>query len=213
MPGQDKTNGNAEKLIVSQFHNDMDGQKQWASVMVIGATNGGNCVDSVTRNFYHFDHNIDIGRHDGRLELLCVHIHNMTLGEDIDYAQITRATHGVFGEDFSALAPTLFAGDVNLGEGMGDSPFSKEYIHNLFTRNLVHQSLSFVVDDKLGEGVVDCLSKCMTYTVERICIWDISKALKWGKVLMQIITDSTSPWFLARTWQLVRWYGYGYGIW
>ena len=63
-------------------------------------------------------------------------------------------------------------------------------------------------DHKLGEGVVDCVNKCVVYAVERICIWDISKALKWGKLLLQIFPDPRGSCFLARTCSFVRWYGY-----
>ena len=147
----------------------------------------------------------------------------------LDY--INQRCDGSFRDDVGSstcvLTRLLLAGNVHFREGMGNPTFVTDSVKNLVARNMMHHSLSFVVDDKLGEGVVDRFDKCVTYAVGRICIWDISKALKWGKVLMQIFAAPRNSWFLARTlsfvhwygsscartWRIFRWCGYGYGIW
>ena len=73
--------------------------------------------------------------------------------------------------------------------------------------------MPFIADSSLGEGKMIQLYPCVAGAVGEICIVYTSKALKWGKVLMQIFTNSRSPWFFGRAWQIVRWRGYGYGIW
>ena len=64
----------------------------------------------------------------------------------------------------------LLAGNVHLGEGVGVPTFSTDSVHNLAAGNLMNNSLSFVVDYKLGEGLVDRFNKFVVYVVERICI-------------------------------------------
>ena len=91
----------------------------------------------------------------------------------------------------------LLEDDAHFGEGMGDTTFATDSIQNLVAGNMMHHGLSFLFDHKLGEGVIDCFNKCVVYAVERICIWDISKALKWGKVLLQIFPDPRGSWFLG----------------
>ena len=103
----------------------------------------------------------------------------------------------------------LLAGYVHFGEGMGGTTFATDSGQNLVAGNMVHHDLSFVLDNKLGEFFVDCFNKCVVYAVKSICIWYISKALKWGKVLLQIFPDPRGSWFLARTCSFVHWYGYG----
>lgn len=60
-PKRDKTNGEVERRIVSQLLTLMDGLKQRASVVVIGATNRPNSMDPALRRFGRFDREIDIG--------------------------------------------------------------------------------------------------------------------------------------------------------
>ena len=74
---------------------------------------------------------------------------------------------------------------------------------NLVARNLLNFRLSarnipFAGNSTLGKGAVVHLYQCVTWTVDKICILYTSKALKWGKVLMQIFADPRGTWFLAR---------------
>jgi len=83
----------------------MDGLKQRASVVVIGATNRPNAIDPALRRFGRFDREIDIGVPDenGRLEVFRIHTRNMKLDEDVDPESIARETHGFVGADMAAL--------------------------------------------------------------------------------------------------------------
>lgn len=104
-PKRDKTNGEVERRIVSQLLTLMDGLKQRATVIVIGATNRQNSMDPALRRFGRFDREIDVGVPDenGRLEIFRIHTRNMKLDEDIDPDVIARETHGFVGADMAAL--------------------------------------------------------------------------------------------------------------
>ncbi|XP_029908996.1 transitional endoplasmic reticulum ATPase [Myripristis murdjan] len=104
-PKREKTHGEVERRIVSQLLTLMDGLKQRAHVVVMGATNRPNSVDPALRRFGRFDREIDIGIPDstGRLEVLQIHTKNMKLAEDVDLERIAAETHGHVGADLAAL--------------------------------------------------------------------------------------------------------------
>lgn len=104
-PKRDKANGEVERRIVSQLLTLMDGLKQRASVVVIGATNRPNTMDPALRRFGRFDREIDIGLPDenGRLEIMRIHTRNMKLADDVDAEAIAKETHGFVGADMAAL--------------------------------------------------------------------------------------------------------------
>jgi len=104
-PKREKANGEVERRIVSQMLTLMDGLKQRASVVVIGATNRPNSIDPALRRFGRFDREIDIGVPDenGRLEIFRIHTRNMKLGDDVDPLAIAKETHGFVGADMAAL--------------------------------------------------------------------------------------------------------------
>merc|ERR1711991_1167219 len=104
-PKRDKTNGEVERRIVSQLLTLMDGLKQRASVVVIGATNRPNSMDPALRRFGRFDREITIGVPDepGRLEVFRIHTRNMKLDDDVDPEAVARDTHGFVGADMAAL--------------------------------------------------------------------------------------------------------------
>merc|ERR1711988_177486 len=104
-PKRDKANGEVERRIVSQMLTLMDGLKQRANVVVIGATNRPNTIDPALRRFGRFDREIDIGVPDenGRLEIFRIHTRNMKLADDVDPEEVARETHGFVGADMAAL--------------------------------------------------------------------------------------------------------------
>merc|ERR1712084_110882 len=104
-PNREKSQGEVEKRVVAQLLTLMDGLKQRASVVVIGATNRPNAIDPALRRFGRFDREIDIGVPDenGRLEVFRIHTRNMKLDEDVDPEAIARETHGFVGADIAAL--------------------------------------------------------------------------------------------------------------
>jgi len=104
-PKRDKTNGELERRIVSMLLTLMDGLKGRGQVVVIGATNRVNVIDSALRRFGRFDREIEMGVPDatGRLEILHIHTRNMKLSEEIDLEVIADATHGFVGADLAQL--------------------------------------------------------------------------------------------------------------
>merc|ERR1711865_729973 len=104
-PKRDKTNGEVERRIVSQMLTLMDGLKQRASVVVIGATNRPNSIDGALRRFGRFDRELDIGVPDdnGRLEIMRIHTKNMKLTDDVKLEEIAANTHGFVGADLAQL--------------------------------------------------------------------------------------------------------------
>ena len=104
-PNREKTHGEVERRIVSQLLTLMDGLRQRAQVMVIGATNRPNSLDPALRRFGRFDKEIDIGVPDevGRLEILRIHSKNMPLSDDVDLERVGKDTHGFVGADLAAL--------------------------------------------------------------------------------------------------------------
>merc|ERR1719283_583937 len=104
-PKRDKTNGEVERRIVSQLLTLMDGMKQRAHVVVMGATNRPNSIDPALRRFGRFDRGVDIGIPDatGRLEILRIHTKNMKLADDVDLEKVAQESHGHVGADLAAL--------------------------------------------------------------------------------------------------------------
>ncbi|KAM0864636.1 hypothetical protein ACQ4PT_043796 [Festuca glaucescens] len=104
-PKREKTHGEVERRIVSQLLTLMDGMKARAHVIVMGATNRPNSIDSALRRFGRFDREIDIGVPDevGRLEVLRIHTKNMKLSEDVNLELVAKDTHGYVGADLAAL--------------------------------------------------------------------------------------------------------------
>jgi len=104
-PKRDKTNGEVERRIVSQLLTLMDGLKQRAHVVVMGATNRPNSIDPALRRFGRFDREVDIGIPDtvGRMEILQIHTKKMKLADDVDLEQVANETHGHVGADLAAL--------------------------------------------------------------------------------------------------------------
>ncbi|KAI5171289.1 transitional endoplasmic reticulum ATPase [Nematocida sp. LUAm3] len=104
-PKREKSQGEVEKRVVSQLLTLMDGLNSRSTVIVIGATNRPNSIDTALRRFGRFDREIEIGIPDftGRLEILRIHTKNVLLAEDADIEKIAKDTHGYTGSDLASL--------------------------------------------------------------------------------------------------------------
>ena len=104
-PKRENVQSEVERRIVAQLLTLMDGMKGRSNVMVIGATNRPNSIDTVLRRFDKFDREIDIGVPDetGRLEILNIHTRNMKLDEKLNLEEIAKETHGYVGADLAHL--------------------------------------------------------------------------------------------------------------
>ncbi|MFC4541848.1 AAA family ATPase [Halosolutus amylolyticus] len=98
--------GDAENRIVGQLLTLMDGLDPRGEVIVIGATNRVDAIDTALRRGGRFDREIQIGVPDeaGRKEILEVHTRGMPLAEDVSIDGIARRTHGFVGADLDAVA-------------------------------------------------------------------------------------------------------------
>jgi len=83
----------------------MDGLGGRGQVVVIGATNRVNTIDTALRRFGRFDREIEMGVPDatGRLEILHIHTKNMKLAEEVELEGVADATHGFVGADLAQL--------------------------------------------------------------------------------------------------------------
>jgi len=104
-PKRSDVHGDVEKRIVAQLLTLMDGLEARGNIIVIGATNREEGIDTALRRPGRFDREIEIGVPDkeGRKEILQIHTRNMPLEKDIDLGEIANATHGFVGADLSAL--------------------------------------------------------------------------------------------------------------
>lgn len=104
-PKRDQAQGETEKRVVSQLLTLMDSLKTNSNVMVIGATNRPNVIESALRRPGRFDRELEIviPDEDGRLEILKIKTKDMDLDSSVDLFQIARDTHGYVGADLQQL--------------------------------------------------------------------------------------------------------------
>ena len=104
-PKRDQAQGETEKRVVSQLLTLMDSLKPSSNVMVIGATNRPNVIESALRRPGRFDRELEIviPDEDGRHEILKIKTKDMKLGNDVSLFQMARDTHGYVGADLQQL--------------------------------------------------------------------------------------------------------------
>mmetsp|Transcript_3108 Transcript_3108/g.6847 ORF Transcript_3108/g.6847 Transcript_3108/m.6847 type:complete len:910 (+) Transcript_3108:193-2922(+) len=104
-PKRDQAQGETEKRIVSQLLTLMDSLKPNSNVIVIGATNRPNVIESALRRPGRFDRELEIAipDEDGRHEILQIKMKDMKTDPDVDIFQIARDTHGFIGADLQQL--------------------------------------------------------------------------------------------------------------
>ena len=97
--------GDVEKRVVAQLLALMDGLVERGEVVVIGATNLPELVDSALRRPGRFDREITIRVPDrtGRRQILAIHSRRMPLAPDVDLGHLAEITHGYVGADLAAL--------------------------------------------------------------------------------------------------------------
>ena len=95
-----------ERRVVAQLLALMDGIESRGHVIVIGATNIPNTIDTALRRPGRFDREISIPIPDknGRLEILEIHTRGMPLAKDVSLEKLAEITHGFVGADLEALA-------------------------------------------------------------------------------------------------------------
>ena len=108
--GGDSSSKGMEKRIVAQLLTCMDSlspenNQNGAPVMVLGATNRPDSIDSALRRAGRFDREIILGVPDeiGRLGILKVMTQNMRLSGDMDFKMLAKKTPGFVGADVKSL--------------------------------------------------------------------------------------------------------------
>ena len=104
--GKRDDGGDVESRVVGQLLSLMDGLDARGDVIVIGATNRVDSLDSALRRGGRFDREIEIGvpGEAGRREVLDVHTRRMPLADDVDIDKLAARTHGFVGADLESLA-------------------------------------------------------------------------------------------------------------
>src|SRR5436305_1471663 len=104
-PKRTETGGEVERRIVGQLLALMDGMASRGQVVLIGATNQPNALDTALRRPGRFDREIALRVTDfrGRTEILRIHSKDAALGNDIDFARLAQLTPGFVGADLEAL--------------------------------------------------------------------------------------------------------------
>ena len=137
----EQAQGETEKRIVSQLLTLMDSLKPSSNVIVIGATNRPNVIESALRRPGRFDRELEIPIPDeeGREEILKIKTKDMRLEDDVDLFQIARDTHGYVGADLSQLTleAALQCIRSNIGNMDVDSeePIPDEVLNQLVVSN------------------------------------------------------------------------------
>jgi transitional endoplasmic reticulum ATPase len=105
-PSRDAVSGEVERRVVAQLLTLMDGMGGRGNVIVIGATNREDSLDSALRRPGRFDREIEIGvpNRKGRRSILDVHTRDMPLAEDVNLDILAGMTQGFVGADLAALA-------------------------------------------------------------------------------------------------------------
>lgn len=97
--------GDVEKRVVTQLLALLDGVENRGQIVVIGATNMPELLDTALRRPGRLDREIYIGVPDrkGRLEILNIHTRAIPLDDDVDLERISEITYGFVGADIAHL--------------------------------------------------------------------------------------------------------------
>jgi len=103
---REEVHGEVERRVVSQLLTLMDGIKGRGELIVIGATNRVDSLDSAIRRPGRFDREIiiEVPDREGRREILDIHTRGMPKSDTVDLDQLANVTYGFVGADLAALA-------------------------------------------------------------------------------------------------------------
>ena len=161
-PKRDQAQGETEKRIVSQLLTLMDSLKANSNVIVIGATNRPNVIESALRRPGRFDRELEIAipDEDGRFEILQIKMKDMKTDPGVDLFQIARDTHGFIGADLQQLtleaALECIRSNVENFDVDSEEPISDEMLDKLVVTNehFIH-ALSVCDPSTLRENKVE----------------------------------------------------------
>ncbi len=104
-PKRDNVRGDVEKRVVAQLLALMDGLNDRGNVMVLGATNMPDSVDSALRRPGRFDREFEISvpNEEGRHEILLIHTRGMPMAADVNTKNLASELYGYTGADIKSL--------------------------------------------------------------------------------------------------------------
>ena len=105
-PKREDVTGEVERRVVAQILALMDGMESRGNVIVIGASNRPNALDTALRRPGRFDREIyiKVPNQKERLEIIQIHTRRMPGIEKVNLDELARITHGFVGADLAALA-------------------------------------------------------------------------------------------------------------
>jgi len=141
--------GNDEReQTLNQLLTEMDGFKENKGVIVVGATNRVDILDSALLRPGRFDRQITVGLPDrlGRIGILKVHAKNKPLSEDVSLVQIANRTPGFSGADLANL----------LNES---AILATRYKKNIITKNEINEAVDRIIGGIAGSPMEDTKNK------------------------------------------------------
>lgn len=141
--------GNDEReQTLNQLLTEMDGFKENKGVIVVGATNRVDILDSALLRPGRFDRQITVGLPDrlGRVGILKVHARNKPLNDDVSLVQLANRTPGFSGADLANL----------LNES---AILATRYKKNIITKNEVNEAVDRIIGGIAGSAMEDTKNK------------------------------------------------------
>jgi transitional endoplasmic reticulum ATPase len=91
--------------VISQLLTELDGLEKLENIVVVGATNRPDLIDSALLRPGRFDRLVIVPAPDrkARLEIFKIHTRGMPLGKDVDLETLSTETEGYAGSDIAAL--------------------------------------------------------------------------------------------------------------
>merc|ERR1712048_421340 len=141
--------GNDEReQTLNQLLTEMDGFKENKGVIVVGATNRADILDSALLRPGRFDRQVTVNLPDrlGRISILKVHAKNKPLGDDVSLVQLANLTPGFSGADLANL----------LNEA---AILATRYKKSTITKNEVNEAADRIIGGIEGTAMEDTKNK------------------------------------------------------
>jgi len=146
------------ETVVNQLLTSIDGLEQLRDIVVIGATNRPDIIDSSLLRPGRFDELIFVGPPDkeARMEIFKIHTSKMPLAKDVNIEELADLTEGYVGADIEGICRE--AGMMALRENIDAKEVTRE--HFMKAMENVHPSIDeemldyyMEVEKKLGKGL------------------------------------------------------------